>query len=247
MSTSFICHFGKLKWKKYFNTKSSDSPVWCPLSQVWGLRCCVPHRVSAEGPAVSPLCPQRAPPQEAVLLLVPRRRQPRLHPPAVPRHLRLTVLKHSQSGGWGTQRWTKCLLLWSVCFSRTDSVTELRVWCTVRLDFNNRSSTSLQRAGRKPSEELLHHASHEMTHVKVIVHHLHPFHLFLILNTGGNLETLVRWVILTLPAQFRWWKDKSMGRKVNNKISNYFWKSQNTCSRLSPLMWRFLLVFDQIS
>lgn len=62
----------------------------CHFAQVRRLRRRVPRRVPAEGPAVPSLRPPRAPPQDAVLLLVARRRQPRLLLPALPRHLRAT-------------------------------------------------------------------------------------------------------------------------------------------------------------
>lgn len=74
--------------------------------QVRRMRCCVPRRVSAENSAVSSLRSPRAAPQEAVLLLVGRRR--RLLP-AVPGHLRDPQMRWSGSGQDGTLRWTKHL------------------------------------------------------------------------------------------------------------------------------------------
>lgn len=62
----------------------------CFVAQVWRLRRRVPRRVPSESSAVSSLRPPRAPPQEAVLLLVTWWRQPRLLLPALPRHLRST-------------------------------------------------------------------------------------------------------------------------------------------------------------
>lgn len=60
----------------------------CLCFQLRPLRRRFPHRVSAESSAVSPLRSERAAPQEAVVLLVTRWRQPRLLPPALPEHLR---------------------------------------------------------------------------------------------------------------------------------------------------------------
>lgn len=60
----------------------------CVCFQLRPLRRRFPHRVSAESTAVSPLRSERAAPQEAVVLLVTRWRQPRLLPPALPEHLR---------------------------------------------------------------------------------------------------------------------------------------------------------------
>lgn len=78
------------------STVKSWSRSWvvsCFFAQVWRLRRRVPRRVPSESSAVSSLRPPRAPPQEAVLLLVTWRRQPRLFLPALPRHLRSTERK----------------------------------------------------------------------------------------------------------------------------------------------------------
>ncbi len=69
--------------------KRDNWPV-CWSLQVWRLRRRVPRRVSTESSALSSLRSPRTPPQEAVLLLVTWRRQPRVLPPALPRHLRHT-------------------------------------------------------------------------------------------------------------------------------------------------------------
>lgn len=104
--------------------------------QVRRMRRCVPRWVSAESSAVSSLRSPRAAPQEAVVLLVSRRR--RLLP-AVPGHLRTTHKRWGGQGKDGTPRWTKCLFQ-----QRRMSHSGGSVWCSIRFVFVH-----------QPAEELL--------------------------------------------------------------------------------------------